>query len=184
MYIPVSRIHPASLTRAPHPEAHAAAEAPVLSFSETLAAVAAAIEDQARRIRKRYGVSVRITAAAQDSQRSKAAASSDGQPEIVIAPNILQQMSKETQLQRRIYGYIEEYAAGRAGPENLGPVLIIDKDGNCNHLLPQASAPEEAVKENRLPYPGQADLWSGGGSTQDRLQQLAVLRARRAGRRH
>ncbi|AIQ44269.1 hypothetical protein [Paenibacillus sp. FSL R5-0912] len=180
MYIPISRIQAASLTRSPHQEAHAPAESSVLSFSETLAAVAAAIEDQARRIRKKYGLSVQITAVSKDGSNSAESAGKgarDEVREIVIAPNILQQMSKDPVTLRKIYGYIDEYVA----KDHLSAdrSLIIYRDGTCTLSL-SAPPPDQAGKSSGGPA-GQPGLWSGS-STQDRLQQLAFIRARRANR--
>lgn len=179
MYIPISRINAASLTRSPQQEAHASAEPSVLSFSETLAAVAAAIEDQARRLRKKYGLSVRITAVSKDGSKSADSAGKGVRDvrEIVIAPNILQQMSKDPVIRRKIDGYIDEYVAkDHVSAEHS---LIIYRDGTCT--LSFFAPSTEAGKSSELPA-GQPGLWSGGSSTQDRLQQLAFIRARRANR--
>lgn len=148
MYIPISRIQAASLTRSPHQEAHAPAESSVLSFSETLAAVAAAIEDQARRIRKKYGLSVQITAVSKDGSNSAESAGKgarDEVREIVIAPNILQQMSKDPVTLRKIYGYIDEYVA----KDHLSAdrSLIIYRDGTCTLSL-SAPPPDQAGKSS------------------------------------
>lgn len=179
MYIPVSRINPASLTRSPHQTAQAASEPSALSFSETLAAVAVAIEEQARRIKKKYGLSVRISAVSKDGKESADKGTGDDLHEIVIAPNILQQMSKDAAMQRRVYGYLDEYTG--QDPEAARHSLIIHRDGTCSRLV--APAPLHGTAEPvKPPGTGQADSWSGG-SAHDRLQQIAFLRARRSNRR-
>ena len=181
MYIPISRIHAASLTRSPYQEAHASAEPSVLSFPETLAAVAAAIEDQARRIRKKYGLSVRITAVSKDGSKSVEGSGKgirDDKREVVIAPNILQQMSKDPVIRSRIDGYIDAYVA--EDYLSADHSLIIYRDGTCARP-PAAPSPDTARKSSSGPNTALPGLWSGT-STQERLQQLAFIRARRSNR--
>jgi hypothetical protein len=179
MFIPISRINAASLTRSPHREAHVSAEQSAPSFPETLAAVAAAIEEQARRIRKKYGLSVRITMVSKDGNKSEESAGKGDREElreIVIAPNILQQMSKDSVMQKKIYGYIDEYVA----EDHLAAdhSLIIYRDGTCT----RSPAPSrEAARKGRGLHTGQPDLWNGS-STQSLQQKLAFIRARRSNR--
>lgn len=177
MYMPISRINAASLNRSPYHGTKASAGPAALSFPETLAAVASAIEDQAQRIRKKYGLSVRIT-----GKESAGRGVPNHHPqEIVIAPNILQQMSQEPAVQRKIYGYIEEYLAEDAGEDHrpLSGGLIIYGDGTCS--WPASVPVREAVQGSKDPEAVQADGWSGS-SAQERLQQLAFIRARRSHR--
>lgn len=176
MVTPISRIQAASLTRTPHQAGAGAAESSVFSFPETLAAVAAATQDQVRRIRQKYGLTVRITAGSPEGSKTGAGGHSD-RPELVIAPNILQQMSKDPALQRRIYGYLDEYVREEYIPGRPG--LVIHRDGTCTR--PPAEAGPEAAHGGRQLMPGQPERQSPS-YTQDRMQQLAFLRARRSGR--
>lgn len=182
MVNPVSRIQAASLARTPHQAGAGAAESSVFSFPETLAAVAAAIEDQARRIRQKYGLTVRITAGSSEGGASGKTAKTGPEgtverQELVIAPNILQQMSKDPALQRRIYGYLDEYAREEYIPGRPG--LVIHRDGTCTR--PPAEAVTEAGRGGGHLMPGPSEMQSRSYA-QDRLQQLAFLRARRSGR--
>ena len=173
MYIPVSRINPGSLTRSPHQAAKASGEPSALSFPETLAAVAAAIEDQVRRIRKKYALSVRVTAVSKDGKESTGRAIRDDWQEIEIAPNILQQMSKDPVMQRKVYGYLEEYT-GDDHAADYG--LTIHKDGTCTRR------PSPQAGESRQPSTGPVDAMRGSGA-REWQQQLAFIRARRSNRR-
>lgn len=176
MVNPVSRIQAASLARTPHQAGAGAAESSVFSFPETLAAVAAAIEDQARRIRQKYGLTVRITAGSPEGSKTVAGGHSD-RPELVIAPNILQQMSKDPVLQRRVYGHLDEYVREPYIPGRPG--LVIHRDGTCTRQ-PAEAGPEAAQGGRHLmAVPPEVQSRS---YAQDRLQQLAFLRARRSGR--
>ncbi|WP_340026389.1 hypothetical protein MHI24_14995 [Paenibacillus sp. FSL K6-1096] len=182
MVIPVSRIRAASLTRAPQQASSGAAESSVFSFPETLAAVAAAIEDQARRIRQKYGLTVRITAVSphggNSGQTARTGPEGPGiQRELVIAPNILQQMSKDPVLQHRIYGYLDEYV--RREYITGYPGLVVHRDGTCT--FPSADSLAEAGQGRGQLMAGPPDMQSRSHA-QDRLQQLAFLRARRSGR--
>ncbi|QUL54781.1 hypothetical protein KDC22_31825 [Paenibacillus tritici] len=180
MYIPISRINAASLTRSPHQADRNMGGSSVLSFPEMMAAVAASIEDQARRIKRKYGLSVRILAVSKDGSKGNSAAASgvrEDRAEIVIAPNILQQMSKDPVLQRKIYGELDAYVRD---PHTMSShSLIVHRDGTCA-LLPAATGPEAVRELPNLPT-GRLDM-EGSSYAQDRLQQLAFIRARRSGR--
>ncbi|WP_339312016.1 hypothetical protein [Paenibacillus sp. FSL M7-0896] len=179
MYIPISRINAASLTRSPQQADHTSAGSSSLSFPEMMAAVGAAIEDQARRIKARYRLSVRIMAVAKEGSKGEKTGAGDrsDQRELIIAPNILQQMSKDPVMQRKVYGYLDEYV--REPHSSPGHSLIVHRDGTSS-LLPAAPRPA-AVQEITHLHTGQPEI-AGSLYDQDRLKQLAFLRARRAGR--
>lgn len=175
MYIPVSRINPGSLTRSPHQAAKASGEQSALSFPETLAAVAAAIEDQVRRIKKKYALTVRVTAVSKDGKESTGRGIRDDWQEIEIAPNILQQMSKDPVMQRKVYGYLDEYV----GEDHAADYsLTIHKDGTCT----RRPASFTQAGESRRPGTERVDTLQGSAA-QGWQQQLAFIRARRSNRR-
>ncbi|WP_405105250.1 hypothetical protein MHH28_21115 [Paenibacillus sp. FSL K6-1217] len=179
MYIPISRINAASLTRSPHQSDSASGGSSPLSFPEMMAAVAAAMEDQVRRIKKKYGLAVRIMAVAKDCGKRESTGAGDrrDRQELVIAPNILQQMSKDPVMQRKVYGYLDEYV--REPYSSPGHSLIVHRDGTST-LLPVVSRPAAGQEITHL-HTGQPEI-AGSLYDQDRLKQLAFLRARRAGR--
>ncbi|OKP99619.1 DUF6033 family protein [Paenibacillus sp. P46E] len=139
MYIPITGIQGVSLTRPPQQqEFHPSTPVSALSFNETLAAVNAATQDQAERIKRKYGIKVRIQTVSPDDQEPEHSGISGGQ-EMIIAPNILQQMAKDSALRNKVYGTIDQHIhtdkrspnplQQLSGGKTLSHSLIIHTDG-------------------------------------------------------
>ncbi|QQZ62434.1 hypothetical protein JI735_07520 [Paenibacillus sonchi] len=154
MYIPITGISGVSLTRPPQqPENHSSTPASALSFNETLAAVNAATLDQAERLKRKYGVKVRIQTVSKGGKELEHSGMSGGEREIIIAPNILQQMAKDPVMRNKVYGTLDPYVTQEQTSQNplqplnggkgLSHSLIVHKDGSVA-LWSAAASPREA----------------------------------------
>lgn len=136
------------------------AAAPSFGFSEALAEVNTATEDQAQKIRDKYGLTVGIATLTADEQDIAKRAAGGGLPEVVIAPNILQQMSRNPATKRKVYGYLDNYINDgtrsleqkeqRYGVKVAGRSLIIHKDGTYTVWPAMAGSREEVMKGGRI----------------------------------
>lgn len=158
MNIPINGINPISLTRPPQQqEIKASAEISPLSFTATLAAVTAASQAQVQRIKRRYGLNVSILSLESDEKEITDLGASASLPELVIAPNILQQMSKDTVLSKKVYGYIDDfvheepkvpnYTGQKPGMRAMGRSLIIHKDGTFTRYGSSSAASPQETEE-------------------------------------
>ncbi|CQR58912.1 DUF6033 family protein [Paenibacillus riograndensis] len=160
MYIPITGISGVSLTRPPQqPENHSSTPASALSFNETLAAVNAATMDQAERLKRKYGVRVRIQAVSKGGKELEHSGMSGDEREIIIAPNILQQMAKDPVMRNKVYGTLDPYVTQEQTSQNplqplkggkgLNHSLIVHKDGSVA-LWSAAASPREAETGKHL----------------------------------
>ncbi|WP_019914738.1 DUF6033 family protein [Paenibacillus sp. HW567] len=162
MNIPINGINPISLTRPPQQqEIKASTEISPLSFTATLAAVTAASQAQVQRIKRRYGLNVGILSVDSDEKEIADHSAGDSLPELVIAPNILQQMARDIVLSKKVYGYIDDFInedpkglnhmGQKPGMKTTGRSLIIHMDGTFTVLgSSSAASPEEAGKQQEL----------------------------------
>ncbi|KWX71842.1 DUF6033 family protein [Paenibacillus jilunlii] len=153
MYIPITGISGVSLTRPPQqPENHSSNPASALSFNETLAAVNAATLDQAERLKRKYGVRVRIQTVSKGGKELEHSGLSGGEREIIIAPNILQQMAKDPAMRNKVYGALDPYVTQEqtshnplqllSGGRGLSHSLIVHQDGSVT-LWSAAASPKD-----------------------------------------
>ncbi|MHA6531752.1 DUF6033 family protein [Paenibacillus sp. BAC0078] len=159
MNIPINGINPISLTRPPQqPEIKASTETSPFSFTATLAAVTAASQAQVQRIKRKYGLNVGILSVGSDEKEITDLGASDSLPELVIAPNILQQMVKDTVLSKKVYSYIDDFVneepkglnhmGQKLGMKAMGRSLIIHKDGTFTvYGSSSAASPEDVEKQ-------------------------------------
>ncbi|WP_379156503.1 DUF6033 family protein [Paenibacillus sp. sgz5001063] len=230
MYNPITGIHGVSLTRPPQQqEFHPSTPVSALSFNETLAAVNAATQAQAERIKRKYGIKVRILTVSADGKESEHPGMSGGGQEIVIAPNILQQMAKDPVVRSKMYGIIDQHIhTEKISPNPVQPLsggkplrhsLIIHMDGTVTGALwftpkegiasksKDTEIPDEQTEEaiaaaerrhawetalpilsRKLLSASEASLQStesapnpvDGVAAHDSLQQIQLIRARRA----
>ncbi|MBW4084489.1 DUF6033 family protein [Paenibacillus sp. S150] len=234
MHNPITGINGISLARSPQQqEIHSLTPAAALGFNETLAAVKAATQDQAERMKRKYRVQVRIQTVSTEDQEIKSLGLSGGQQEIIIAPNILQQMAKDPAMQNKVYAainpYFQEHQAGLKPMEQPNDVqalthsLIVHKDGKITVWTAPAASAEgretgqrpdaakrkgqtgetRAAAERRHAWEAALPVLSGnlrcshsgslqgskvimnpvnGTAVHDWLQQIQLMRARRAGK--
>lgn len=157
--ISIPGVQPGLITKSPRPQIKESAAAPSFGFSEALAAVNTATEDQAQKIRDTYGLTVGIAALTADEQDIAKRAAGGGLPEVVIAPNILQQMSRNPATKRKVYGYLDNYINDdtrsleqieqRHGVKVAGRSLIIHKDGTYTVWPAMTGSHEEVMKGGR-----------------------------------
>nr|WP_269847433.1 DUF6033 family protein [Paenibacillus sonchi] len=118
-----------------------------------MAAVNAATLDQAERLKRKYGVKVRIQTVSKGGKELEHSGMSGAEREIIIAPNILQQMAKDPVMRNKVYGTLNPYVTQEqtsqnplqplVGGKGLSHSLIVHKDGSVA-LWSAAASPREA----------------------------------------
>ncbi|MNC27506.1 hypothetical protein D3C75_756780 [compost metagenome] len=140
-------------------------------------------------MKRKYGVRVRIQTVSTGEKELEHPEMSGGEREIVIAPNILQQMAKDPAMRNKMYGIIDRYVSEEqtglvplqplSGGKTLSHSLIVHKDGTVTvwsappilsrNLLSAAEAPLQEQEREANPADGAVA----------HLHQIQLLRARR-----
>ncbi|CQR58097.1 DUF6033 family protein [Paenibacillus riograndensis] len=140
----------------------------------------AATADTAALIAQQYGLSVGVESIPKNEQEIVSRGSRGNLQDVVIAPDIVEQMKTDSKLAEKIKGYIDHYANvdlpafaqmdAMYGVTNVGSSLIIHEDGTKTVWSASVTSPEEVEKGRKI----EAEKQKEKAEERERLEALHV----------
>ncbi|MHA6529124.1 DUF6033 family protein [Paenibacillus sp. BAC0078] len=156
-----------------------------VAFKDTLAAASGNESNEAKVISEKYGLSVGVEAIAKNEKDIVGRGKSGNLQDVVIAPNILQQMKTDGALREKIYGYINYYTTEDkqafeqleqlGGVNIVGRSLIVHEDGTYTIWSAGVTSPEEVEKGKKIEAEKQKEKAQKARQVVEELQEADAV---------